>query len=291
MSTVDLVYLENFQMSTIDVSPSFGLMDSFIINVLWRRYCVTSASSTFMSTLDPVYLVIRFTLRVVVSSIGHDHIVFLDTLASLSGFDGSIVILLCIFHCFLHHAQHYLCTHIGSAHHCHVYHICWWTCILFPFLRNSICLPSICLHHHVWWTLSLSMSRDVVIVLLQHLPYSCPHLISCILLSDIPYEWWFLAHCTWPHCFSWPMGLFIRIWWFNCSSLYFSLLSSLRTALFVHTHCVGTSLSWLPHILVDLYTLHVYTQWHCVSILCHIYIYIYIYGACQWYVTHTCGWL
>ena len=37
---------------------------------------------------------------------------------------------------------------------------------------------------------------------LSHLPHcSCSHMIWCILLSDIPHVWWFLAHWTWRHVF------------------------------------------------------------------------------------------
>ena len=59
--------LVHLTFAVIDLSPSSCLMDSLIINVPWRRYCLTSASSIFMSTLDLVYPVIRYTLWVVVS--------------------------------------------------------------------------------------------------------------------------------------------------------------------------------------------------------------------------------
>ena len=133
------------------------------------------------------------------------------------------------------------------------------------------------------------MSRDVVIVLLQHLPHSCPHLISCILLSDIPYEWWFLAHCTWPHCFSWPMSLFIRIWWFNCASFFVFFIVLFITHSIICAHTLGR------HIIVMFttyvgglgYSSRVYSMTLCVYIVPYIYILIYMVHASGTSPTHV----
>ena len=134
------------------------------------------------------------------------------------------------------------------------------------------------------------MSRVVFIVLLHHLPHSCPHMISCILLSDIPYVWWFLAHWTWRHCFSWHVSLFIRIWWFDCAcfSLYISL------SLFI-THSIICAHTLGRHIIVMLttyvgglgYPSRVYSMTLGVYIVPYIYIHIYMVHASGTSPTHV----
>ena len=72
---------------------------------------------------------------------------------------------------------------------------------------------------------------------------------------------WHIGHDA---MFSWHVCLFnqdlmVRL----CLHFFLYLIMSLSlTAFFVHIHCIGTSLSRQPQILVDFSTLDMCTQWH-----------------------------
>ena len=93
-----------------------------------RLYCPISSSSTlFMSTHDPVYPVVRYTSRVVVSGTLDMTPCFLDMCVFLirTWWLDCVCISFYISYS-LYHSQHYLCTYIASAHQCHVNHKYLW---------------------------------------------------------------------------------------------------------------------------------------------------------------------
>ena len=108
--------------------------------------------------------------------------------------------------------------------------------------------------------------RVVFIVLLHSVIFHIVHVhtwsgVSCCQIYLTCGGFWHIGHDA---MFSWHVCLFnqdlmVRL----CLHFFLYLIMSLAlTAFFVHIHCIGTSLSRQPQILVDFSTLDMCTQWH-----------------------------
>ena len=171
-------------------------MGSSIINVpvsSLLSYYTQSSSTLFMSTHDPVYLVVRYTSRVGgVWHTGHDAIFSWHVCL----FNQDLMVRLCL-HFFLYFIVSLsltalfvhihcigtslsrqpqvlvvcstldMCTQWHWSYTCHLFLLqlvarhsrMWWTLVhltsFLEFTSKHISLPfiNVCLHHHVWWTL------------------------------------------------------------------------------------------------------------------------------------------
>ena len=121
-----------------------------------------------------------------------------------------------------------------------------------------------CSHHIVWWALQLPMSpcRLYCPTTLSHLPHcSCPHMIRCILLSDIPHVLVVSGTLDMTPCFLDMCVFLIRTWWLDCVCISFYISYSLYHS--QHYLCTYIASAHQCHVN------HKY-WWILVHLTCHI---------------------